>query len=280
MYVLMGYPLTSDKVFSMAQYFNTLQLYMAIFFPMALVYYAEMKVSVKRIEDFLLKEEKQMSPLITTNGENLKPGTIRLEKIKASWTPNPILSTLNDLNLELKPGTLCCVIGSVGSGKSSLLQLLLQELPTVNGKLNVCGRVSYASQEPWLFASTVKNNILFGQTFEKIRYKHVVRACALERDFKQLLHGERTLVGEKGVSLSGGQRARISLARAVYRDADVYLFDDPLSAVDAHVAKHLFGQCIKNYLKEKTRILVTHQVQFLKEADVIVVMNNVSKKNS
>lgn len=275
-YVLMrGHPMTSDKVFSMAQFFSTIQLYMAILFPMGLVFYAEMKVSIKRIEDFLLKDEKLILH------PNLKedctiPGTISLDKIKASWISNPIICTLNDVSLEIKPGNLCCVIGSVGAGKSSLLQLLLKELPISNGKLNVNGQISYASQEPWLFVSSVRNNILLGQPFNKIKYRDVVRVCALERDFKEFLSNDRTLVGERGVSLSGGQRARINLARAVYRDSDIYLFDDPLSAVDTHVAKHLFEQCIKKYLSGKTRILVTHQVQFLKDADLIVVMNNVS----
>lgn len=142
--------------------------------------------------------------------------------------------------------------------------------------MDVIGNISYASQEPWLFVSSVKNNILFGMDFEKDKYNKVVNVCALQRDFKQLSYGDRTLVGERGASLSGGQRARINLARAVYRDADIYLLDDPLSAVDAHVSKHLFEKCILDYLKGKTRILVTHQVQYLKQVDVIVVLNNVS----
>lgn len=108
------------------------------------------------------------------------------------------------------------------------------------------------------------------------RYLEVVKVCALERDLKQFPFGDKTLVGERGVSLSGGQRARINLARAVYSEADVYLLDDPLSAVDTHVGKHLFNECIMKYLGNKTRILVTHQLQFLKKADLIVVMNNVS----
>lgn len=276
-YVLLGNPLTSAKVFSMAQFFNTIQLYMSIFFPLALVFYAETRVSVGRIEEFLLKPEKDLILAQTGVNEPEKPGTLRLTNVKASWTPNPIISTLNGLSLELKPGSLCCVVGPVGCGKSSLLQLLLSELPVSSGKSEVFGKVSYASQEAWLFVSSVKSNILFGQPLDRQRYREVVKVCALERDFKQLLHGDRTLVGERGVSLSGGQRARINLARAVYRDADIYLFDDPLSAVDTHVAKHLFERCIKDYLSGKTRVLVTHQVQFLKQADVIVVLNNVSE---
>lgn len=105
-----------------------------------------------------------------------------------------------------------------------------------------------------------------------------MQVCALEKDFKQFADGDLTLVGERGASLSGGQKARINLARAVYRDADVYLLDDPLSAVDIHVGKHLFEECINGYLAKKTRILVTHQVYHLKQADSIVIMNNVSRK--
>lgn len=109
------------------------------------------------------------------------------------------------------------------------------------------------------------------------RYKDIVNVCALQRDFEQFPYKDQTLVGERGVSLSGGQRARINLARAVYAESDIYLFDDPLSAVDTHVGKHLFEKCIKQYLRHKTRILVTHQRQFMKQADLIVILNNVSK---
>lgn len=144
------------------------------------------------------------------------------------------------------------------------------------GRLEAPNKISYASQEPWLFTSNVRKNILFGMPYIKERYKEVVKVCALERDFEELAFGDKTQVGERGAALSGGQRARVALARAVYRDADAYLLDDPLSAVDAHVAKHLFEECIQKYLGGKTRILVTHQVQFLKGADLIIVMDNVS----
>lgn len=143
--------------------------------------------------------------------------------------------------------------------------------------MQISGEVSYASQEPWLFVSSIRNNILFGLPYAKYKYKNTLKVCALERDLQLLPNSDRTLVGERGVSLSGGQRARINLARAVYRQADIYLFDDPLSAVDTHVGKHLFEECILRHLRDKTRILVTHQLQFLKHADQIVIMNNVSK---
>ncbi|CAG9819495.1 unnamed protein product [Phaedon cochleariae] len=274
-YVLIGHRLTSDTVFSMSLYINIVQMYMCIFFPMALGFYAEAKVTIRRLEDFLVLEEN----VIVQNREATimdeeKRGLVQLDGATASWLPNPVVNTLIDVTLKISPGTLCCVVGNVGSGKSSLLQMLLKELPVKKGSMELNGQVSYASQEPWLFVSSVRNNILFGQPYLKNRYSDIVKYCALERDFKQFLHGDKTLVGERGVSLSGGQRARINLARAVYVDADIYLFDDPLSAVDTHVGKHLFEQCIKGYLKGKTRILATHQLQFLKQADMIIVLNN------
>lgn len=119
---------------------------------------------------------------------------------------------------------------------------------------------------------------MFGQEYNKSRYTKVIRACALEKDFAQFPHGDLTIVGDRGASLSGGQKARINLARCVYRDADIYLLDDPLSAVDIHVAKHLFDECISGYLSRKTRILVTHQVQHLKEAHRIIILKNVRSK--
>lgn len=130
------------------------------------------------------------------------------------------------------------------------------------------------SQEPWLFTGTVRSNILFGQPYDRDRYRQVIKKCALERDFALLPHGDRTVVGERGASLSGGQKARIGLARACYRKAAIYLLDDPLSAVDAHVSKHLFEQCLRDFLKEKTVILVTHQLQFLQYVDQIIILAN------
>lgn len=154
---------------------------------------------------------------------------------------------------------------------------LSDELEVVDGNIHVNGTISYASQEPWVFAATVRQNILFGQNFDKERYHKVVEVCALQRDFEQFPNGDLTLVGERGASLSGGQKARINLARAIYKDADTYLLDDPLSAVDIHVGKHLFEECINGYLANKTRILITHQVYHLKNADQIAVMSNVSE---
>lgn len=154
--------------------------------------------------------------------------------------------------------------------------MILGEITVDSGVISVGGGVSYASQEPWLFAATVRNNILFGETYNKQWYEKVVKVCALEKDFEQFPQGDRTLVGDRGVSLSGGQKARINLARSIYRKSDIYIMDDPLSAVDTHVGRYLFEECICKHLRRKTRILVTHQLQYLKKAHLIIVMNKVS----
>ncbi|GAB0087984.1 multidrug resistance-associated protein 4 [Sergentomyia squamirostris] len=184
--------------------------------------------------------------------------------------------TLDNICLECKQGDLIGIVGPVGAGKSSLLQTILKELPLESGSVQNYGTLSYSSQEPWTFAASVKQNILFGEDMDKDRYDAVIKACALSHDLEQLPHGDQTIIGERGASLSGGQKARVNLARAIYRRADIYLFDDPLSAVDAHVGRHLFDQVIgpKGRLGSSkiTRILVTHQVHFLKDADWIVVL--------
>lgn len=187
--------------------------------------------------------------------------------------------TLNRLCVEFPKGNLIGVIGPVGAGKSSLLQAILRELPLESGSINIDGKLAYASQEPWVFAGTIRQNILFGQDYDKERYNAVIKACALSKDFTQFPNGDQTYIGERGTSLSGGQKARVGLARAVYRQADIYLLDDPLSAVDSHVGAHLFHKCLgrKGYLAQlnTTRILVTHQIHFLKDADWLIFLQNV-----
>ncbi|KAJ1077489.1 hypothetical protein K5549_021300, partial [Capra hircus] len=156
--------------------------------------------------------------------------------------------------------------------QSSLLGALLGELPPSQGKVSVHGRIAYVSQQPWVLSGTVRSNILFGKKYEKKRYMKVIKACALEKDLQFLENEDLTVVGDRGTTLSGGQKARISLARAVYQDADIYLLDDLLSAVDAEVSRHLFEQCICQVLREKITILVTHQWQYLKDASQILLL--------
>jgi ABC-type Mn2+/Zn2+ transport system ATPase subunit len=171
--------------------------------------------------------------------------------------------TLFDINFQVPKGSIVGIVGSVGAGKSSLLNALVGEMKRTNGTVEFCGRVGYCPQTAWIQNSTLKENILFGQPFDEQKYKDVIYHCCLTRDLEILPGGDLTEIGERGINLSGGQRQRVSLARAVYFDADVILLDDPLSAVDAHVGRFLFENCIMGTLKEKTRILVTHQLHVL-----------------
>ena len=144
----------------------------------------------------------------------------------------------------------------------------------LRGRIGVSGKLAYVPQQAWIQNMTVRDNILFGGPYNKQLYNKVLYSCALVSDLKILPHGDMTEIGEKGINLSGGQKARISLARAVYQNYDVYLLDDPLSAVDAHVGKHIFEKVIgpNGLLKNKTRILVTHGLTYVKHAEDILVL--------
>ncbi|KAF9576285.1 hypothetical protein EC968_009259 [Mortierella alpina] len=191
-------------------------------------------------------------------------------------TPNVTRDSLgpimHNINLRIKRGNLTAVVGRVGEGKSSLVGALLGEMHKYSGTVRSYGSLAYVAQSAWILNDTVRNNIVFGRPYDKERYINVVKACALAPDFKMLVSGDNTVIGEKGISLSGGQKQRISIARAVYADADVYIFDDPLSAVDAHVDKHIFEHALTKILAGKTRILVTNGVNHLSKADQIVVI--------
>ncbi|KAH8311038.1 hypothetical protein KR044_004010 [Drosophila immigrans] len=277
---LMGQKITADFVFSAASYYNILQLVAAIWYPLAVTFGAEALVSLRRVQAYLQLEGRDEKVQGLTHKQQQDNGDSRavvLKDVNASWDLEKPQRTLQNFSLQIEKGQLCAVIGPVGAGKSSLFQLLLGELPIVDGGVVMQGDLSYASQEPWLFTGTVRNNILFGEQYDRKRYQEVTRCCALATDFQQLSNGDKTIVGERGASLSGGQRARISLARAVYKPASIYLLDDPLSAVDAHVGRHLFDEVIgprgRLALQKATRVLVTHQVHFLSEADWIVIVD-------
>lgn len=299
-FALLGNIVTAEKAFVLTAYYNILRQTMTVFFPQGIAQFAETLVSLKRIQKYMMYDEtknnktiselldiqKKTDDAITENGNDVEiieekrnsallsePG-IYVNNVKARWDENNSEYTLNNVNLRVQPGTLVAIIGPVGSGKSSLIQAILKELPVESGSIEVNGVVSYASQEPWLFSGTVRSNILFGLPMNKDRYRNVIKRCALERDFTLLPNGDKTIVGERGQSLSGGQKARISLARACYRNAAVYLLDDPLSAVDTHVGKHLFDQCVRGLLREKVVILVTHQLHYLQHVDQIVILSH------
>ncbi|XP_076757866.1 ATP-binding cassette sub-family C member 4 [Xylocopa sonorina] len=214
----------------------------------------------------LMTERKRSS---VVNDETF---AVKMTNLTARWEPSQSENTLEGLNLEIDRGKMYAVIGMVGAGKSSFLSAILGEIDVVEGHVQVNGTLSYAGQEAWVFGSTVRQNILFGQPYDRHRYQKVIKACSLLRDFKQFSQGDQTIVGERGSSLSGGQKARINLARSLYRQADIYLLDDPLSAVDTHVSKHLFEECMQRYLAGKTRILATHQLQYVKNVDAIILI--------
>lgn len=155
------------------------------------------------------------------------------------------------------------------------MNIILRELIPLSGQIKIKGKIAYASQESWIFSTSIRQNILCGLEYDARRYEKVIKASALETDFNLLPQGDQTIVGERGISLSGGQKARINLARCLYVDADIYLMDDPLSAVDTNVGRHLFDHAINGFLKDKIRILVTHQLQYLTDVDQILALKGV-----
>ncbi|KAF0749577.1 putative multidrug resistance-associated protein lethal(2)03659, partial [Aphis craccivora] len=305
LYILLGNHISVHKVYVLTSLYTILHVAMVVLFSVSLLKIGECIVSIKRIENFLLLEEKDQIPVlkrcsksntveenydnklliaddnITKTCKDFKNNTefydnysLVLLNVTAKWTNDHKNNTLEKINLTVRPGQLFAVIGTVGAGKSSLLQAILRELPISEGRISVHGVISYSSQEPWIFSGTIQQNILFGSTMDKERFNEVIDICALKNDIEHFPLGHETVVGERGITLSGGQKARINLARAVYKKADIYLLDDPLSAVDVRVGKHLFEKCILDYLKLNTCILITHQVQHLSEVDQIVLMDN------
>ncbi|KAG0036025.1 hypothetical protein BGZ82_004800 [Podila clonocystis] len=181
---------------------------------------------------------------------------------------------LKNINLSIPRGQLVAIVGAVGSGKSSLLNALVGEMRKTSGRMEYGGTIGYCPQSAWIQNATVKDNILFGLPLNEDRYRRVIRDCALERDIQILPDGDQTEIGERGINLSGGQKQRVNIARAVYFNADVVLLDDPLSAVDAHVGKYLFKNCIMGALHGKTRVLVTHQLHVLPQVDYVICMKD------
>ncbi|KAM8798712.1 multidrug resistance-associated protein 1 isoform 1-T1 [Eudromia elegans] len=265
--------LDAQKAFVSLALFNILRFPLNIL-PMVISSIVEASVSLKRLRVFLSHEELDPSSIIRGPVKNVE-GSIVVKNATFSWSKNDP-PTLNSVNFTVPEGSLIAVVGQVGCGKSSLLSALLGEMDKKEGCVVVKGSVAYVPQQAWVQNATLEDNIIFGREKNENRYKRVVEACALLPDIEILPSGDRTEIGEKGVNLSGGQKQRVSLARAVYCNTDIYLFDDPLSAVDAHVGKHIFEKVIgpKGILKNKTRVLVTHAVNYLPQMDTILVMTN------
>uniref|UniRef100_A0A4W2EE42 Multidrug resistance-associated protein 4 n=1 Tax=Bos indicus x Bos taurus TaxID=30522 RepID=A0A4W2EE42_BOBOX len=270
--VVLNNRITVSQVFLVVMLFETVRFTGTLYFPMAIEKVSEAVVSINRIKDFLLLEEIPLHDhqLLPSDGETI----VDVQDLTAFWDKESGTPALKGLSFTVRPGELLAVVGPVGAGKSSLLSALLGELSLIQGNVNVHGRIAYVSQQPWVFPGTVRSNILFGKKYEEDRYKEVIKACALEKNLQNLKERDQTVIGDGGTPLSEGQKARISLARAVYQDADIYLLDDPLSAVDVEVSRHLFEQCICQALKDKVTILVTHQLQYLKAASKILQLEN------
>ncbi|CAG4967364.1 unnamed protein product [Colias eurytheme] len=300
--------LTAAKVFVIFSYYEMLKYTLVDFLPLAITFTLEAYVSVKRMEEFLVlpevenedgvdlvnidKEEVKSNGVFEkigngqqayiksdSNLDQLKPDyLVSLKDFTVHWKNaedeqlDRKIPALADINLTIKPETLTVIVGTVGAGKSTLIQAILKELTPSSGVMSVRGNVAYAAQDPWLFDASVRQNILFGQDMDLRRYKQVLKCCQLKTDLEILPHGDKSVVGERGTSLSGGQRARISLARCVYQHADVYLLDDPLAAVDAKVAQAIYEECVRGLLRDRAVVLVTHRANYARHAANVCVM--------
>ncbi|XP_076266256.1 multidrug resistance-associated protein 1-like isoform X3 [Rhynchophorus ferrugineus] len=260
--------LDASKAYVSISFFNILRFPLSML-PMMVSNMVQTYVSVQRINTFMNAEE--LDPNNVSHDQSDDP--LVIENGNFSWGEDPILK---NINIKIASKTLTAVVGSVGSGKSSLISAFLGEMDKISGWVNTYGKIAYVSQQAWIQNATLRDNILFGKTYDKKVYDKVIEACALKPDFQMLPGGDQTEIGEKGINLSGGQKQRVSLARAVYADADIYFLDDPLSAVDSHVGKHIFEEVLgpKGLLKDKTRVLVTHGVTYLPQTDNILVITN------
>ncbi|KAM0254312.1 hypothetical protein ACHAQJ_006898 [Trichoderma viride] len=267
-------PLTTDIVFPALALFNLLTFPLAVL-PMVITSIVEASVAVGRLTSFLTAEELQPDAVnIGPAPQEMGEETVLIRDGTFSWNRHEDKNALTDVNFTAYKGELSCVVGRVGAGKSSFLQSMLGGLWKVKGSAEVRGTIAYASQQCWILNATVKENIVFGYKWDADFYEKTVQACALVDDFAQLPDGDETVVGERGISLSGGQKARVSLARAVYARADIYLLDDVLSAVDSHVGRHITENVLgpRGLLSSKTRILATNAISVLKQASYITLL--------
>jgi ATP-binding cassette, subfamily C (CFTR/MRP), member 4 len=323
-YHLSGHEVTATKVFTCYGYYNFVKLNMSLFMPNFIHSFSEMRVSLRRIEGFLMlpehsvesiqshsqplprnsdlskgvsntqqndtlnsihmqlkdpetnKPQSELALVAETEIDHTTPNvspqsSICVNTMTCEWIKDT--PVLREVTFEARAGDLICVVGPVGSGKSTLLMALLGELRPKSGSVQVFGSKSYSSQDAWILSSSIRDNICFGEPFQEDWYEQVVSACSLLDDFARFPYGDMTEVGERGVTLSGGQKARLSLARAVYANRDILLLDDPLSAVDTRVGRHIFQKCLVELVKSKLRILVTHQVQYLPFVDKVIVLD-------
>ncbi|XP_067676618.1 multidrug resistance-associated protein 1-like isoform X2 [Haliotis asinina] len=263
--------LDAKTTFVAITYFNVFRVAINLV-PMVATDIVRAKVSLERISKFLRHDDLDESSI--SHSQHFDDA-VTMENASFAWEPE-LEPSLQKINLNIPEGSLVAVVGQVGAGKSSLVSAMLGEMEKMEGFVNMKGSIAYVPQQAWIQNETLQNNILFGKPMDEKLYDKVVSACALNKDLEILSGGDQTEIGEKGINLSGGQKQRVSLARAVYSDADIYLLDDPLSAVDSHVGKHIFQHLVGHdgLLKSKTRILVTHGVHWLPQVDTIIVLTN------
>ena len=305
--VLTGQPITPVNVFMMLGFMDIARSVTCLFISTALLLAFEAYASLRRIEDFLLlenlpatlicqskddtsntessstkvtsgpsdRQEKMeilvFNPDLETNPQE-KPSTLYVANLTYRQIERQDEFILQDIEFSIASQSLTVITGPVGSGKSTLLSAIAGEISDVSGTVTFPGTIVYVPQTAWIFSGTIRENILFGQPYDETKYARVIEACALKEDIQRFPESDQTVVGERGEVLSGGQKARVSLARAVYVDADLYLLDDPLSAVDFKVGQHIFKICINGLLVNKMRVLTSHKEQHMKEADQVIVL--------
>ncbi|GFZ17648.1 multidrug resistance-associated protein 5 [Actinidia rufa] len=268
--ILLGGELTAGSVLSALATFRILQEPLRNF-PDLVSMMAQTKVSLDRIAGFLQDEELQGDATIVLP-RGITNVAIEIKDGEFCWDPCSSKPTLWGIKMKVERGMRVAVCGMVGSGKSSFLSCILGEIPKISGEVRVCGSAAYVSQSAWIQSGNIEENILFGGQMDKAKYKSVIHACSLTKDLELFSHGDQTIIGDRGINLSGGQKQRVQLARALYQDADIYLLDDPFSAVDAQTGSELFKEYILTALATKTVIFVTHQIEFLPAADLILVL--------
>ncbi|KAI7725504.1 hypothetical protein M8C21_007046, partial [Ambrosia artemisiifolia] len=236
--------------------------------------FIQAKVAFSRILNFLEASELETAHVRQKVRKDRLDHNICIGSATLSWDGNLVKPTLRNINLQARLGEKIAICGEVGSGKSTLLAAILGEVPITEGTLQVYGSIAYVSQSAWIQTGSIRDNILFGSEMDDQRYQEALSKCCLVKDLELLPYGDLTEIGERGVNLSGGQKQRIQLARALYQDADIYLLDDPFSAVDAHTASSLFNEFVMEALSWKTVLLVTHQVDFLPSFDSVLLMSD------
>ena len=269
-------PLSTEIVFPCLTLFNLLSFPLMVL-PMVITAVIEATVAVARLTSFFTAEELQPDAIVR-EGSVSRAGdeAVVLRDASFMWDRNEDRKCLKSITFAARKGELSCIIGRVGSGKSSFLASVLGDIWKIEGRVVVRGSVAYVAQQSWVMNASVKENIVFGHRWDPSFYDSTIKACALADDFKTLPDGDKTEVGERGISLSGGQKARLTLARAVYARADIYLLDDVLSAVDQHVGRHIINNVLgaKGLLASKTRILATNSIPVLEEADYISLIQD------